>query len=89
MPKKKGKKAKAAAVEEPEPEPQPEEPWICLECEQENEASDEACIACDEPRPAPPEAADERYVGYKVGALGASPLPPIPHLLATCRPPCT
>ena len=66
MPKKKGgKKGKAAAVDEsvevqPEPEPVSEEPWICAECEQENECTDEACIACDEPRPqaAEPEAVD-------------------------------
>ena len=82
MPKKgpKGKKGKAAAaVDEsvevaPEPEPASEEPWTCLECEQENEFTDEACIACDEPRPkaAEPEAVDP-YAGFKVGTRWINP----------------
>jgi hypothetical protein len=82
MPKKgpKGKKGKAAAaVDEsvevaPEPEPVSEEPWTCLECEQENEFTDEACIACDEPRPkaAEPEAVDP-YAGFKVGTRWMRP----------------
>jgi hypothetical protein len=43
--------------------------WVCVECEQENEGTDEVCIACEEPRPAAPEPeVDDRYAGYKVGA---------------------
>ena len=47
MPKKK------TGLREPEPErePQPAEIWVCEECEQENECTDAACIACDDPQP--------------------------------------
>ena len=77
MPKKKagGKKGKAKDdAEEPEPEPQAAAAgWVCAECAQENEGSDEVCVACEEPRPAAaePEADGGRYAGYKVGALRA------------------
>ena len=54
MPKKGGRGKKAAALPEPQPEPEPElaEVWVCAECEQENESTDTACIACDDLRPA-------------------------------------
>ena len=68
MPKKgkKGKKAAAAAAAvEPEPEPEASV-WTCPECEQENEAEDLLCIACEEPKPA---FVDPRYAGYKVGLV--------------------
>ena len=64
---KKGKKGKAPAAAAVEPEPEPEAPvWICPECEQENEAEDLLCIACEEPKPA---FVDPRYAGYKVGLV--------------------
>ena len=50
-------KAKAAA-------PLPPSGWTCAECEQENEASDAVCVACDEPRPAVAECEVGRFAGY-------------------------
>ena len=46
--------------------------WECPECAQENEAADEACCACDAPRPAAPPAAGEeggKYAGIVCGLV--------------------
>jgi tRNA-binding EMAP/Myf-like protein len=68
--KKSGKKGKKADPDEAEPEPEPEAcGWVCPECEQENEAEDEVCIACEESRPVAAAAVDPRYAGYKVGVI--------------------
>ena len=40
--------------------------WECQECAQENEADDQVCVACDEPRP---KESNSRYEGYKVGSV--------------------
>uniref|UniRef100_A0A7S1NGC2 RanBP2-type domain-containing protein n=1 Tax=Eutreptiella gymnastica TaxID=73025 RepID=A0A7S1NGC2_9EUGL len=40
--------------------------WECQECAQENEADDQVCVACDEPRP---KESNPRYQGYKVGSI--------------------
>lgn len=76
MAKKGGKKGKKAAAEEPAPELAAAaggEAWVCEECEQDNEADDAVCCACEEPRPA---VVDPRYDGYCVGViLEVSPVP--------------
>ena len=38
--------------------------WICDECTQENEGSDEACIACEVARPAKEEKEDNKIGFY-------------------------
>jgi tRNA-binding EMAP/Myf-like protein len=43
-----------------------QEPWICEDCEQENEADDDVCCACELPRPV---VLDPRYTGYKIGIV--------------------
>jgi tRNA-binding EMAP/Myf-like protein len=45
--------------------------WECAECAQENEASDETCIACEEPRPSQDADGDsnDKYSGYKVAQI--------------------
>ncbi|KAG1668985.1 hypothetical protein FOA52_000578 [Chlamydomonas sp. UWO 241] len=45
-------------------------PWTCAECEQENEAGDAVCCACEEPRPvaAQPSSSDP-YSGFVVGLI--------------------
>lgn len=41
--------------------------WECSECCQENDATDDVCVACEQPRPA-----DARYNGYRVGLVMSS-----------------
>lgn len=46
--------------------------WECPECAQENEASDDLCIACEEPRPAGSSGGDGEdgpYAGYKIALI--------------------
>lgn len=45
--------------------------WECAECAQENEAGDEACLACEEPRPQNDSGhgGDDKYAGYKVAEI--------------------
>ena len=50
----KDKKAAKGAAPEPEEAPAAGTAWECGACGQENEGTDEACCACDEPRPAAP-----------------------------------
>jgi tRNA-binding EMAP/Myf-like protein len=68
-------KAKKAAAASAPPTPAADAAWECPECAQENEAADEACCACDAPRPPPAAGAgggddeDDKYRGYKVGVV--------------------
>eukprot|EP00747_Dinoflagellata_sp_TGD_P080376 gnl/TRDRNA2_/TRDRNA2_160865_c0_seq3.p1 gnl/TRDRNA2_/TRDRNA2_160865_c0~~gnl/TRDRNA2_/TRDRNA2_160865_c0_seq3.p1 ORF type:complete len:180 (-),score=54.22 gnl/TRDRNA2_/TRDRNA2_160865_c0_seq3:52-591(-) len=66
-----GKKAaaKKAPKEEEKAPAEAASPWICPECEQENEAEEVACIACEAPRPAAAGDDEGRFKGYKVGLV--------------------
>lgn len=69
-----GKKEKRGKASEPESAPiQTQDEWVCDECGQDNESSDAACCACEEPRPS---TEDDPYKGYMVGlVLSAAPVP--------------
>ena len=43
--------------------------WECEECEQPNDAEEEECIACGEPKPA---FVDPKFDGYKIGIITES-----------------
>mmetsp|Transcript_1451 Transcript_1451/g.3935 ORF Transcript_1451/g.3935 Transcript_1451/m.3935 type:complete len:182 (-) Transcript_1451:7-552(-) len=68
MPKKDKKAGKEASAAEAEPVGA-SGPWRCAECEQDNEAADEVCCACEEPRPATEPAEGARFKGYVVGLV--------------------
>ena len=65
----KGKKGADAAAAPAAAEPAG---WECPECAQENEGGDDACCACDAPRPAAAAGAAgeaSRFAGYAVGLV--------------------
>eukprot|EP00933_Yihiella_yeosuensis_P080786 TRINITY_DN9427_c1_g1_i1.p1 TRINITY_DN9427_c1_g1~~TRINITY_DN9427_c1_g1_i1.p1 ORF type:complete len:172 (+),score=67.97 TRINITY_DN9427_c1_g1_i1:128-643(+) len=61
---------KAAKKKEPEETPakaeESGEPWICPNCEYENEPHELACVACEAPKPV---VADARFEGFVVGLI--------------------
>mmetsp|Transcript_108199 Transcript_108199/g.304865 ORF Transcript_108199/g.304865 Transcript_108199/m.304865 type:complete len:183 (-) Transcript_108199:67-615(-) len=71
MGKKAGAKAKAAAPAAAEAPPQAQaSAWVCADCEQENQPEDNACIACELPRPEQASGGGEgRFANYAVGCV--------------------
>ncbi|CAE8618093.1 unnamed protein product [Polarella glacialis] len=66
-------KAKAGPAEDNDAPVASAEPWICLECEQENTGEDLLCSACEVARPI---VADPRFDGFVVGLVkSCEPVP--------------